>query len=417
MTKVVNRLYHAIHLNMGIKRLIKTAKITSWPIPEFAADAFGNNRHRLVPLLARTPCFVINRAGIESKRNELEQALSTYWGKNAVIAYSYKTNYEPVHQHILTPNTVWLEVVSGNEYTNALKQKFPGSHIIFNGPYKTQDDIARALRHHSLIHIDNEEELQHLLAVTRKQKRQSAVGIRLRIATSRFGFSRKDAIRAVQTIAREKSLRMTSVHMHIGTDIDDVERYKNATAYLANFVNEIEPLLGYEIATLDVGGGFPSSTAKPYDRMTSWQPLPIKRYINTIAATLTTHLVHKDKQLIVEPGRFLVDEAVMYCTSVLHCFTQHAVQHVVTNGTTTAIPLAQYRPQIVGVCTPSGQPKTTGRTMRIIEGATCREQDILHEGVIPSVRPGDIICYFAVGAYNQSLGSPFIFGPTACFVI
>jgi diaminopimelate decarboxylase len=60
----------------------------------------------------------------------------------------------------------WAEVVSGFEYEKALYNNVPGNKIIFNGPDKTDEELIKAAKNQSLIHIDHYDELYSLIRLS-----------------------------------------------------------------------------------------------------------------------------------------------------------------------------------------------------------------------------------------------------------
>ncbi len=70
------------------------------------------------------------------------------------IAYSYKTNYLPKFCELVQAQGGYAEVVSGMEYDLALRIGVPAERIIFNGPYKRQDDFVLAAQNGSIINLD-----------------------------------------------------------------------------------------------------------------------------------------------------------------------------------------------------------------------------------------------------------------------
>src|SRR5688572_13542911 len=78
---------------------------------------------------------------------------------NTNIAYSYKTNYTPRLCQLVNEMGGYAEVVSRMEYELAERVGVPASRIIFNGPYKSADDISRALAAGSIVNLDSFQEV------------------------------------------------------------------------------------------------------------------------------------------------------------------------------------------------------------------------------------------------------------------
>ena len=102
---------------------------------------------------------------------------------------------------------------------------------------------------------------------------------------------------------------------------------------------------------------------------------------------------------------------------VLDIRKEGSKQIVLTNGTVTEMPLKYYRPQIIKAYSHKLKFIQTNQLESVVYGSTCREEDVLYEGNLPVVKRGDYLIFYAVGAYNQSMGSNFIFGKTNCVML
>ena len=82
---------------------------------------------------------------------------------------------------------------------------------------------------------------------------------------------------------------------------------------------------------------------------------------------------------------------------------------LLSNASITMVPLTHYCPQIIRAYTRELEPRSGEPVETILYGASCREDDVLHEGPLAPARVGDLLVYYAVGAYNANLGPDFIF--------
>ena len=147
---------------------------------EFFPDLV-RDRARFGPLLGRieTPLFLADTAILVERYASLRETLERLWGPSA-IAYSFKTNYAVAESRVLQEEGAWAEVVSGREYRLARRLGYAGEEIVFNGPYKRDDELRNALRDGALIHVNDPPELERLLALL--PPRWSGVRIGLRVA-------------------------------------------------------------------------------------------------------------------------------------------------------------------------------------------------------------------------------------------
>src|SRR3989344_1120912 len=91
-----------------------------------------------------SPLFIVSERIIKEKYQKLKDALRVFY-PDSIISYSYKTNYLPEICKILKGCGVYAEAASGFEYWLAKKLGYQGSDIIFNGPYKKDDELLNAI--------------------------------------------------------------------------------------------------------------------------------------------------------------------------------------------------------------------------------------------------------------------------------
>ena len=130
------------------------------------------------------------------------------------IAYSYKTNYIPRLCWEVDRLGGYAEVVSAMEYDLALRVGVDPARIIFNGPYKSEDDLERALLAGSVVNLDADYEVALVEAIARRHPRATlTVGLRCNFAledthSSRFGFDVEDdgLCTILQAVERHRQL-------------------------------------------------------------------------------------------------------------------------------------------------------------------------------------------------------------------
>ena len=94
---------------------------------------------------------------------------------------------------------------------------------------------------------------------------------------------------------------------------------------------------------------------------------------------------------------------------VVHVKERQEQQIVNCNGSISMVPLTHYCPQIIRVFTPDLRERCGEGIPTILHGSTCRENDILDQGLYPKIHRDDYLIHFAVGAYNSNLSPSFIF--------
>ncbi len=383
---------------------------------EFFPDLV-RDRARFGPLLGRieTPLFLADTAILVERYTSLREMLERLWGPSA-IAYSFKTNYAVAESRVLQEEGAWAEVVSGREYRLARRLGYAGEEIVFNGPYKRDDELRNALRDGALIHVNDPPELERLLALL--PPRWSGVRIGLRVAAgpgvgpSRFGFSlaRGEADAAVARVASVDGAELAGFHLHLKGDTDDSSSYREAARELARFIADVTPRLGGKrLASIDLGGGFPAHGPKPRSR-DRWAPRPIEEYVQAITEELAPGLAANERpRLILEPGRYLVADAIVFVSEIVRVQRDAGLQLVTCDGAVSMLPLTHYCPQVVRVFSRELEPRSGAPEPSIVFGASCRENDVLYRGLLPRATAGEYLVFYAAGAYNSTLSPAFIF--------
>ncbi|MDD3806674.1 MAG: alanine racemase, partial [Candidatus Marinimicrobia bacterium] len=212
-----------------------------------------------------SPLFILSEKVLRKTYKEAYRAFSSRYPK-VQFAWSYKTNYLNAVCKIFHQEGSWAEVVSGFEYEKALTNGVSGSKIIFNGPFKSREDLKKAIENDSLIHIDHFDELYELLNLARDLEKRPKVAIRVNMDTGiypqwdRFGFNYEngEAWDALNRIMISKEIDLLGLHTHIGTYIMTVQAYEKAALKLADLAIGLQRKYKHKIKYIDMGGGFAS---------------------------------------------------------------------------------------------------------------------------------------------------------------
>ena len=384
---------------------------------EFFPDLV-RDRARFGPLLGRieTPLFLADTAILVERYTSLREMLERLWGPSA-IAYSFKTNYAVAESRVLQEEGAWAEVVSGREYRLARRLGYAGEEIVFNGPYKRDDELRNALRDGALIHVNDPPELERLLALL--PPRWSGVRIGLRVAAgpgvgpSRFGFSlaRGEAEAAVARVASVDGRGARRVS-------PPSEGRHRRFHFVSRGGARACPLhRGRDSASWREAGRFASTWAEVSPLMVrSPQPRPLGppadrgvRAGDHRRARARACPANERPRLILEPGRYLVADAIVFVSETVRVEREDGLQLVTCDGAVSMVPLTHYCPQVVRVFSRDLEPRDGALEPSIVFGASCRENDVLYRGLLPRAATGDYLVFYAAGAYNSTLSPAFIF--------
>src|SRR5690606_28676898 len=185
------------------------------------------------------------------------------------------------------------------------------------------------------------------------------------------------------------------------------ERYREAARGVADFLRRHVPSLD-ALEHVDMGGGFPADGRKPYARR-AWDPRPVVESVAAIVAGLAPAFPGRRPRLILEPGRYLVGDAVVLVSRVIARRSAPSRQVVLSNASVTMLPATTYAPQEILAFTEGLEERTSRTQETTVFGASCREDDLLYRGPFPAVSTGDVLVHLCAGAYNASLAPEFIF--------
>lgn len=363
-----------------------------------------------------SPLFILSVRELKKRYRELDRAFKTRY-PNFQIAYSYKTNYLKSVCSLLHKEGAWAEVVSGFEYDIAADLQVPGEQIIFNGPYKTRDELKRAFEANSIVNIDNYDEMQVIEDIADELDRRLDVGIRINMDLNdppwhKFGFNVESghAYEAVNRAVSGGKINVVGLHIHTGTYVDDTSVYRRAAQGMINFYSIIHNQLGVKLKYWDLGGGYASNNTLHWAYLPAEQTCPtFDQYAEAICPVLMSgpFPAFELPKLFIEPGRAIVDEPFTMLTKVVaqKRLPTGAKAIVLDTGMNMMSSVQWYKYKMM-----TSQDIGTTVEDTVVYGGLCMNIDVVNPGVsMPPVRRGELLVIPNVGAYNLSQSWQFIF--------
>ncbi len=362
-----------------------------------------------------SPLFVFSERILRQKYQEAKSSIESVY-PNVQFGWSYKTNYLNAICQVFHDEGAIAEVVSHFEYQKARALGIPGHNIIFNGPYKPEAALEQAISEDAQIHIDHFDEIADIESIAKRLNKKVKVGIRINLncgiypVWSRFGFNLESgqAWAAVRRIAQSKDIQLVGLHSHIGTFILDPHAYGRAIDKISQFMRETESLVGYNLEFLDLGGGFPSrSSLKGVYQPPEVVVPPPQVYAEAMANGLKWLTTRKNMpKLIMELGRYLVDEAGFLITSVMadKLLPDGRRSYVLDAGVNLLYTSTWYKFKIEIEKEPTGISEPS-----ILFGPLCMNIDIVDEAILlPRLERYERLILSPVGAYNVTQWMQFI---------
>ena len=265
-----------------------------------------------------TPVHVYSAGALRERVKTLKAALA---GLNASICYAVKANSNLAILQFMDQAGIGADIVSAGELERCLRAGMPPSHIVFSGVGKTGAEIAAGLEAGiARFNVESVDELQLIDSVASKLGVFAHAAVRInpdvdarthaKISTgkaeNKFGVTIAEARNWFARQQEWPHVRLDGLHVHIGSQIQQLDPFVAALQRVAAFWRELEND-GHAIASIDVGGGL-GVRYREGDN-----PPSAADYVDVIRKAL----VGFRGRIVLEPGRWLVAEAGMLLTRVI----------------------------------------------------------------------------------------------------
>jgi len=324
-----------------------------------------------------------------------------------------------------------FDVVSGGELYRALEAGADPATIVFAGVGKSEQELREALAATvRLINVESEHELRQLcrLASGRKTPVRAALRINPNVAVSthaytatgmartKFGVDWKQAAGIFHRCRQVGQVVPCGIHLHLGSPVANTRAYEQAIRRALMLVQRLRRR-GFELDTLDIGGGYAASYGDA--------PVPEPE---DYAARIVPLLAGRGLRIVLEPGRAIAANAGILLTRVLHVKESAGRRFVVVDASMNEL----IRPALYGAYhfiwparagrqVPQGRgPKQpyNGLWCCDVVGPVCESGDFLAQRrELPPAASGELLAVFSAGAYAMSMASQYNSRPRAAEVL
>ncbi len=378
-----------------------------------------------------TPLYVMDEQLIRDNCRRFLEAFKGEGNENKV-AYAGKAFLTIAMCEIIKSEGLYLDVVSGGELYTAYKANFPLEKVYFHGNNKTVDEIEMAIELGiGTFVVDNLHEME---IINEKAKEKGLIQrILLRVTPgieahthdyiktgqidSKFGFTtlNNQLEGVIKTVLSLSNVKLAGLHCHIGSQIFELQPYRDAVGIMISFINDIKEKFNYEIEELDLGGGFGVFYNKGDD------PKELEDFCKVIIEESKIKCREygiNSLTLVIEPGRSIVANAgiTLYTVGAIKEIPEVKKYVAVDGGMTDNIRPALYNAEYQCVLANRiGEPCSEVVT---IAGKCCESGDILLNNVeLPKVNSGDLLAVLSTGAYGYSMSSNYNKIPRAPVVL
>ncbi|MDR3326068.1 MAG: diaminopimelate decarboxylase [Rhodospirillaceae bacterium] len=356
-----------------------------------------------------TPFYCYSTAILKHNFQILQDAVSDL---DTIICFSIKANSNIAVIKTLATYGAGADVVSEGELRRAITAGIPSERIVFSGVGKTRRELEFAVDNNILqINVESESELEDLNAVALARGSFVKIGLRInpdinvntheKITTGRkenkFGIEWPRNLQILRNINDLPNIEVVSIAIHIGSQLTDLQFFRDSFKYLRNFVLMLRDE-GIFIKRLDLGGGLGIS----YDDSTTI-PTPVD-YVEIIRENLGDLGCH----LILEPGRMLVADAGLLVSRVIHVKQGTTRNFIICDAAMNdLVRPAMYEAyhEILPVIKPAVGHK---KCLTDVVGPICESSDTFaKQRLLPPFVRNDLLVFVTTGAYGSSMASTY----------
>jgi diaminopimelate decarboxylase len=371
-----------------------------------------------------TPLYIYDEATIRRQAAAYRDSLRAAYRGESLVCYAGKAYCAPWLLRLIAAEGLGLDVVSGGELYAARQAGFPAERIYFHGNNKTPDELRLAVDMgvHRVV-VDNLEEVERLSAIATQRGLEQAVLLRVapgveahthaHIMTgaldTKFGLSLETgaAEAGALAIAEAPGLRLVGLHAHIGSQVFELEPYRETIDRVVGLAARLRDAVGFQFRELSPGGGFGMRYT------VDDEPRPVAEVTADLAAAVTDATVRHGfadaaPALTIEPGRSIVGPAAVavYRVGSIKDITGVRTYVAIDGGMADNIrPTAygaRYTPLLANRMTDSPDAVVA------LAGKYCESGDVLvKDAPLPRPNVGDLVAVPGSGAYHLSMASNY----------
>jgi diaminopimelate decarboxylase len=358
-----------------------------------------------------TPAYVVVEADIRARARAFVEAYAARCD-DFEVHFASKAFPCTAVLRVLRDEGLACDVASGGELAIALKAGFAPAKIHLHGNAKSERELAEAVAAAvGHIVVDNHSDIDLLERLVPESATQR---VQLRVApgispdthpaistggpNTKFGFGLQTAAAAIERLDASGRRELEGLHLHIGSQIYDVESFRTALEAMAGLATH---------GMVNLGGGLGVAY------VSAEHPPTIEEYV-AAKVDAVRDVMGESVRILDEPGRALVANSTVTLYTVQSIKRNVDLYVAVDGGMSDNLrPMlygARYEAQIAS--------RFGGGTYCHLVGKHCESGDlIIRDAELADPRPGDVVVTPATGAYGYSMANTYNGVPRAPVVM
>ena len=357
-----------------------------------------------------TPFYYYNLSLLQDTLGACASAAKVY---GFHVHYAMKANFNEVLLQKIKETGFGADCVSGNEVKKAVEVGFPNAQIVFAGVGKSDREINEALDQDIFcFNVESIQELEVINELAAKKNKTAKVAIRINpnvdahthhnittgLDENKFGINSWDLPACADMLKQCLQLEFVGIHFHIGSQITNLDVYKNLCVRVNEFAQWFEER-GFTVRILNVGGGLGINYHQPEAQIPDFEA-----YFKIFNDFLE---VRSNQEVHFELGRALVGQSSSLISKVLYVKNGKKKNFIILDAGMTELmrpALYQAYHQIENL----SKREEGIATKYDVVGPICESTDCFGKEVeMQETSRGDLIAIRSTGAYGEVMASHY----------
>jgi diaminopimelate decarboxylase len=331
------------------------------------------------------------------------------------VHYAMKANFNAAVLKQIEKVGFGADCVSGNEVKKAIEVGFEKQKVVFAGVGKSDREINDALDLDIFcFNVESIQELQVINELAEAKQKKAKVAIRINpnvdahthanittgLDENKFGINSWDLAACAAILNISPNLEFVGIHFHIGSQITNMEVYKNLCIRVNEFAAWFEDH-GFSVKILNVGGGLGIDYHHPDGQIPDFES-----YFKIFGDFLT---IKPHQEVHFELGRALVGQCAALISRVLYVKNGKKKNFIILDAGMTELmrpALYQAYHQIENITKSTASQETA--TKYDVVGPICESTDCFGKEVqLPETFRNDLIAIRSTGAYGEVMASRY----------